>query len=159
MSVAEIRKALVAAAAVIAAGAPFLAEFANVLPRPAAIAIFAVVAVAGIYGVWRLPNATPAQKAAGTVASLRELQDRIRRVEARGASAVVATPAPEPTVTFTVRPPTAEQIDALTEAARREAGRVADVNRRAAIEAGEAAGRTVAQLRAALEQRLTPPAD
>lgn len=134
MSVAEIRKALVAAAAVIAAGAPFLAEFANVLPRPAAITIFAVVAVAGIYGVWRLPNATPQQKAAGTVSALRELQERIHRVESRTASVVVATPAPPPApaVTFTVQPPTPEQVDA--------------------------ANRNVAQLRAALEQRLRPPA-
>ncbi|WP_147430423.1 hypothetical protein [Rhodococcus pyridinivorans] len=80
MTFAEIRKAIIAAAALIATGGPQLLVYGDLLPQWAAIAITIATILAGIIGVWAVPNKPLAAKVGQTIDSLQDLAPIIRQI-------------------------------------------------------------------------------
>jgi hypothetical protein len=80
MTFAEIRKAIVAAAALIATAAPQLLVFGDLLPQSVALAITVVAIIAGVIGVWAVPNKSLTDKVSETLYSAQDLIPIIRKL-------------------------------------------------------------------------------
>jgi hypothetical protein len=87
MTFAEIRKAIVAAAALIATAAPQLLVFGDLLPQSVALAITVVAIIAGVIGVWAVPNKSLTEKVSETLYSAQELVPLIRKLAQEEAAA------------------------------------------------------------------------
>lgn len=106
MTFAEIRKAVVAAAALIATGAPQLLVYGDILPQWVAITITILTILAGIVGVWAAPNKPVSQKVSETLYRAQDLIPIVRdivREETRPVSSPTATGV-SPAVEAKVRP-------------------------------------------------------
>lgn len=94
MKIAEVRKAVVAGAALIATAAPQLLVFGDLLPQSAALGITIVAILAGIVGVWAVPNKPLTSRVADTIDSIQDLAPIIREM-ARNEVAAAASTAPK----------------------------------------------------------------
>ncbi|MGV9744581.1 hypothetical protein ACWDTG_06665 [Rhodococcus zopfii] len=91
MKLAEVRKAVVAGAALIATAAPQLLVFGDLLPPSVALGMMIVAILAGIVGVWAVPNKPLTSRVADTIDSIQDLAPIIRDM-ARKEVAAAATP-------------------------------------------------------------------
>lgn len=91
MKLAEVRKAVVAAAALIATAAPQLLVFGDLLPQSAALGITIVAILSGIVGVWAVPNKPLSTRVSETLYRAQDLAPIIREM-ARKEVAAAATP-------------------------------------------------------------------
>lgn len=106
MTFAEIRKAVVAAAALIATSAPLLLDFEAFLPKGAVYGISVIAVIAGIIGVWAVPNRPLtakvfAENVSETLYRAQDLIPMMRDLAREEVKQATATPA----VSARVRPP------------------------------------------------------
>ncbi len=105
MKLAEVRKALVAGAALIATAAPQLLVFGDLLPPSAAVGITVVAILAGIVGVWAVPNKPLSERVADTITSVQDLAPIIREMAREEvAAATISAADSSPRVEARVRP-------------------------------------------------------
>lgn len=93
MKLSEVRKAVVAGAALIATAAPQLLVFGDLLPPSAALGITVVAILAGIVGVWAVPNKPLSSRVADTITSVQDLVPIIREMAREEVAAASAAPA------------------------------------------------------------------
>lgn len=115
MTFAEIRKAVIAAAALIATGGPQLLVYGDLLPQWAAIAITITTIIAGIIGVWAVPNKPLGQKVGETITSVQDLVPIIRQIAREEASTNIGTGGHGGWPTPVETSPAAKHVDDLRE--------------------------------------------
>lgn len=91
MKLAEVRKAVVAGAALIATAAPQVLVFGDLLPQSAALGITIAAILAGIVGVWAVPNKPLTSRVADTIDSLEDLAPIIRDMARKEVAAATSS--------------------------------------------------------------------